>query len=271
MEESNAKKYNLEIRQAWDDNAAYWDEYMGEGNDFVEVLCWPAIKRLLNIPPGSRILDIACGNGLMSRRLAGLGFDVMAFDFSQTMIDKAVNRTPPQGGEIRYHVLDVTDKTALLELGEGEFDGALCNMALFDIAEIEPLFQSLSILLRTGSPFVFSVLHPCFNNPHTKLVAETEDRSGEMITEYSVKVDQYLTPSVDYAVALREQPKPQLIFHRPLQILLEPGFNAGFILDALEERSFPPDHPHGKIELSWGANFCEIPPVLVARMRKIQS
>lgn len=87
MEESNVKNDNLESRQAWDDNAAYWDEYMGEGNDFVEVLCWPAINRLLNIPPGSRILDIACGNGLMSRRLAGLGFDVMAFDFSQTMID----------------------------------------------------------------------------------------------------------------------------------------------------------------------------------------
>jgi len=271
MEEPNIKKDNHEARQAWDDNAAYWDEYMGEGNDFVEVLCWPAMKALLNIPPGSRVLDIACGNGLTSRRLAGSGFDVVAFDFSQTMIDKAIKRTSPKDSEIQYHVLDATDQAALLELGIGEFDAALCNMALFDIAEIEPLFQSLSSLLRPGAPFVFSVLHPCFNNPHTALVAETEDRSGEVITEYSVKVDQYLTPSVDYAVALKEQPKPTLVFHRPLQILFEPGFTTGFILDALEERAFPTDHPPGKSELSWGANFSELPPVLVARMRQIQS
>jgi 2-polyprenyl-3-methyl-5-hydroxy-6-metoxy-1,4-benzoquinol methylase len=270
MDESNFKKDNLETRQVWDANAAYWDEYMGEGNDFVEVLCWPAMKRLLNIPPESRVLDIACGNGLTSRRLSGMGFDVVAFDFSKAMIDMAIKRTSPKNGEIQYHILDATDQEALLELGEGEFHGAFCNMALFDIADIKRLFKSLSILLQPGAPFVFSVMHPCFNNPHAALVAETEDRSGEVITEYSVKVDQYLTPRVDYAVALKEQPKPQLVFHRPLQILFEHGFKAGFILDALEERAFPPDHPPGKTELSWGANFSELPPVLVARMRHIQ-
>jgi len=39
------------------------------------------------------------------------------------------------------------------------------------------------------------------------------------------------------------------------------------VLDGLEERAFPPDHPSTRDYLSWGANFSEIPPVLVARMR----
>ena len=39
------------------------------------------------------------------------------------------------------------------------------------------------------------------------------------------------------------------------------------VLDGLEERAFPPDHPSTKDYLAWGANFSEIPPVLVARMR----
>jgi 2-polyprenyl-3-methyl-5-hydroxy-6-metoxy-1,4-benzoquinol methylase len=267
MKENNITNANRETRQAWDDNAAYWDEYMGEGNDFVEVLCWPVMKQLLELQPGSRVLDIACGNGLTSRRLAKLGCNVVAFDFSKKMIEKAKEHPPPEVGEIRYHVLDATDQQALLELGEGDYDAALCNMALFDMAEIEPLFQALYLMLRSGAPFVFSVLHPSFNNPNTKLVAELEDRAGKLITEYSVKVNQYLTPSINYAVALREQPKPQLVFHRPLQVLLEPGFKAGFVLDALKERAFPTDHPPGQLELSWGANFSEIPPVLVIRMR----
>ena len=61
-------------RDAWEDNAEIWDERMGdEGNDFFNLLCWPAIASLLDIRPGRRYLDIACGNGLTSCRLAALG------------------------------------------------------------------------------------------------------------------------------------------------------------------------------------------------------
>jgi hypothetical protein len=52
-----------------------------------------------------------------------------------------------------------------------------------------------------------------------------------------------------------------------LQALLGAGFDVGFVLDGLEERAFPPNHPVGRNPLGWGANFSEIPPVLVARMR----
>ncbi|MEZ4555133.1 MAG: hypothetical protein R2854_01540 [Caldilineaceae bacterium] len=53
---------------AWDANAAYWDEYMGaEGNDFVNVLIWPVVQRLLDVQPGQRVLDAACGNGMYAR------------------------------------------------------------------------------------------------------------------------------------------------------------------------------------------------------------
>ena len=159
------------------------------------------------------------------------------------------------------------DEAALLALGEGQFDAALCNMALFDMAEIEPLMRALARLLRPGGRFVFSVLHPCFNSPHIALVAEMEDREGDLVTIHSVKIYDYITPMVARAVAMRGQPKPQLIFHRPLQVLLGLGFDAGFVLDGLEERAFPPDHPSTRDYLSWGANFSEIPPVLVARMR----
>jgi hypothetical protein len=140
-------------------------------------------------------------------------------------------------------------------------------MALFDMAEIGPLVRTLPRLLRPGGRFVFSVIHPCFNSPHMALVGEVEDREGDIVTVYSVKVFRYMTPTVTHAAAIRGQPKPQLIFHRPLQVLFGTCFEAGFVLDGLEERAFPPDHPSGREPLSWGGKFSEIPPVLVARMR----
>jgi hypothetical protein len=97
--------------------------------------------------------------------------------------------------------------------------------------------------------------------------AEVDYDNGDNTTTYAVKVSGYLTPTVEYAQAIFGQPRKQLVFHRPLQVLLGAGFEAGFVLDGLEETSFPPDHPAGKNRLGWGGNFSEIPPVLVARMR----
>ena len=267
MTTEDLRRANEETRDAWNENAAFWDERMGEGNDFVEVLIWPATVRLLELRPGERVLDVACGNGLTSRRLAAMGAEVVAFDFAKEMITRALERSTGHSGHIDYRVLDATDEAALLALGEGQFDAAICNMALFDIAEIEPLMCALPRLLRPGGRFIFSVIHPCFNSSRVAHVAEMEDREGEIGTIYSVKVFSYISPMVVHAAAMRDQPRPQLIFHRPLAVLLGAGFDVGFVLDGLEEPVFPPDHPSGRDPLSWGANFSEIPPVLVARMR----
>lgn len=256
-----------ETRQSWNENAAFWDERMGEGNDFVEVLTWPPTERMLELQPGERVLDIACGNGLTSRRMAAMGAEVVAIDFAEEMIAHARQRTTEHAGRVAYGVLDATEEAALLALGEGQFDAALCHMALFDMAAIDPLMRALARLLRPGGRFVFSVIHPCFNNPHMVQMAEMDDREGEVVTVYSIKIFGYMTPSATRGAAIAGQPKPQIYFHRPLQVLLGAGFEVGFVLDGLKERSFPPDHPQGRSPLAWGGNFSEIPPVLVARLR----
>ncbi|MBI1294528.1 methyltransferase domain-containing protein [bacterium] len=254
---------------AWDSNAAYWDEYMGEGNAFVTVLQWPAIERMLPVQPGMRILDIATGNGLMARRLGRLGAQVTAIDFAPQMIETARRRTTAEDGSVTYAVADVTDEEVLMKLGEaGSFDAALCNMALFDISDIDPLFRALSRLLRPGGTFVYTLMHPCFNNPFSAHMAEQEDREGELVTTYSVRVWGYMTSANRLGLALSKQPKPQVYFHRPLQMLFVSGFATGFVIDALEERAFPvTDVPKQGKQLGWNGNYSEIPPVMVVRMR----
>ena len=61
------------VKEVWEQNADYWDRGMGEGNKFHKLLTEPAQLRLLNIRPGERILDIACGNGQFARKMADLG------------------------------------------------------------------------------------------------------------------------------------------------------------------------------------------------------
>jgi ubiquinone/menaquinone biosynthesis C-methylase UbiE len=61
-----------EVKNIWNANAGFWDGKMGEGNYFHKTLIEPVQLELLNIKPGQRILDIACGNGHVARK--GRGF-----------------------------------------------------------------------------------------------------------------------------------------------------------------------------------------------------
>jgi len=257
---------NTEAREAWNRNASFWDKKMGDGNDFFELLIWPPTERFLQIHVGDHVLDVACGNGVSSRRLAEIGAKVTAIDFSAEMIDRARKRTAASE-EIEYIVLDATDEDALLGLGSGAFQAVLCNMALFDMAEIAPLYRAVSSILCRGGSFVFSVLHPCFNNPSVVQIGELEDRKGEFVTTHSVKISRYLSPFSQSGLAMPGQPVPHPYFHRSLTELIGLGMQSGLVLDALEERAFPPSHDGGGDPLSWSGKFSEIPPVLVCRMR----
>lgn len=278
----NLDDLNEETREAWEVNAEVWDNRMGdEGNDFFNILCWPAIASLLDaspfgddattlstsLKPDAHILDIACGNGLTTRKLAELGAQVTAFDFSSKLIEKAKARLADYQSQITFEVIDATNESQLLFFGENKFDSAISNMALFDMADIETLFRVLPKLLKPKGTFIFSITHPAFNNASAVHVAEEID-DGEIKDTYSIKISRYMTPSHQRGLALRNQPKPQVYFDRPLQCYLNLGFKNGFVLDGFEERAFPPDSPQ-MFPLGWGGKFSELPPVLVARMRLI--
>jgi len=257
---------NEEVRHVWNTNAEFWDARFGEGNNFQNLLIGPATERLLDLQPGELVLDAACGNGAFSRRMAQLGARVVAFDFSERFLDLARERTTKHADRIEYKLIDATDEDQLLALGMKRFDAAVCTMALMDMAAIQPLTSALSQLLRRGGRFVFSVLHPCFNSSEglRKMITE-EDRDGRIETVHAIQVSTYAEPSTIKGVGMIGQPVPQYYFHRPIHILFGACFEAGFVLDALEEPAFGPGAA-GNRALSWQC-FTHIPPVLVARMR----
>ncbi|MEO7001126.1 MAG: class I SAM-dependent methyltransferase [Ktedonobacterales bacterium] len=262
---------NTESLALWEQKAAYWDERMGEGNEFQRLLIAPAAEWLLSIQTDQRVLDVACGNGVFARRLAALGAQVVATDFSPTFIERAKARTEntPEHAAYRdridYRVVDATAEADLLALGEGSFDAIYCGMAFMDMVTIDPLLRAARRLLKSQGRFVFSTMHPCFNSAMQRLGVEEEDVTGELQATYYVKVTRYLTPIAQRGGGMPGEPNPHNYFHRPLQDILGSCFREGFVLDGLEEPAFPQaDDPRAYV--SW-ANYTEIPPVLVARLR----
>lgn len=249
-----------EVRQIWDAKAAFWDERMGDGNQFQRELVGPASERLLAVRPGERVLDVACGNGVFTRRLAHLGARVTGIDGSPRFIALARARTAPNDDRIDYQVVDATDEAQMLALGIGAFDALVCAMALMDMPAIDPLLRAAARLLKPEGRFVFSVQHPAFNSNAVSLCGE---RDGDDSSSYWVKISDYLDVPAGKGTGMPGEPLPHWYFHRPLHELFGAFFRVGFVLDGLEEPRFatPSDDPQ---RLSWG-NVPGIPPVLVAR------
>src|SRR5437016_1917504 len=210
---------NEETRSIWNQNASFWDARMGDGNDFQRILIGPASERLLNLQPGETVLEIACGNGVFSRRMAELGVHVIATDFSAQLLERARARTTKHADRIDYSLLDATREEQIVALGKQRFDAAVCNMAIMDMAEIDPLIHGIRQVIKAGGRFVFSLTHPCFNHTGTSLCVEEAQLDGELIMTYSVKVTTYLHTRPQKGIAMVGQPAPHYYFDRPLHVL----------------------------------------------------
>jgi 2-polyprenyl-3-methyl-5-hydroxy-6-metoxy-1,4-benzoquinol methylase len=254
-----------ENRRIWDANALWWDDRIGDGNDFQTVLIEPATERLLEVVRGDTILDVACGAGRFARRTAALGARVVAFDYSKEFIGRARERTPHEA-PIEYHVLDAADEEALLALGVRRFDKAVCTMAIMDMPEIRPLFAALSQLLRPRGAFVFSVTHPCFHSAAIQRFTEiSEEQAGRHVVRTGVKVSSYLSPNARKTEGIIGQPEAQWFFHRSISTLFHVGFEAGLVVDGIEEPGFPDAHSP-KPGVRWH-DMPDIPPIMVVRMK----
>src|SRR5262245_10771907 len=132
--------YVEDTRGSWDRIAAWWDATVGEN---ANAAVRPAVERLLEVRPGQRVLEVACGNGALARRLAELGARVLASDFSAEFVRLAEERSrtrPDLADRIELRIVDATDPAQLEALGEpGSFDAAVCVMGLMDMPTIEPL------------------------------------------------------------------------------------------------------------------------------------
>ena len=261
------RRLNEEGRQIWNTKAAFWDELHGDqGNVFHQRLVNPAVERLLELQSGERILDVACGSGVMARHLASMGAHVTAVDFSSELIERAKARGQTDGTTIYYNVVDATDEQALVELGKGTFDAIICTMALMDMPVIAPLFRAVRQLLTDEGRFVFVTSHPAFHSNNPTFAVELKDQDGQLVTERHLKTTAYLKIAPVKGTGAPNEPAPHYYYHMPLHELLSHGFRAGLVLDAIEEPAFDESDSVAERPLSL-LNFWQFPPVLAARMR----
>ena len=105
------------------------------------------LLRLLNPQPGERILDVGCGTGELTARIAESGADVVGLDASESMIFRARQSFP----QLNFQVGD-----ARTFVSHPPFDAVFSNATLHWIAETDQpaVLAQLFQALKPGGRFI---------------------------------------------------------------------------------------------------------------------
>ncbi|HEV7259870.1 MAG TPA: class I SAM-dependent methyltransferase [Bosea sp. (in: a-proteobacteria)] len=172
----------MDVAACWEANAETWTRHARAGYDlYRDALNTPAF--LASLPPidGLDGLDIGCGEGSNTRKLAERGALMSAIDIAPTFIRHA--REAEEQARLGISYLEA-DGTAL-PFAENSFDFATAFMSLMDMHRQDLGIAEAARVLRPGGFLQFSILHPCFAPPNRKVVRDADGTvTGLLISEY---------------------------------------------------------------------------------------
>ena len=171
----------MSTAQTWDP-ASY-----AQNARFVSDLGAPVLD-LLAPKPGEKILDLGCGDGVLTRKLADLGCEVVGVDSSVPQIEAArklgLNAFALSGEDLPY---------------EEEFDAVFSNAVLHWIRRADVMLAGVYRSLKPGGRFVAECGGSgCVHKIRTALV-EALDRRG---FQGEARVPWYFPTPGDYATRL---------------------------------------------------------------------
>jgi 2-polyprenyl-3-methyl-5-hydroxy-6-metoxy-1,4-benzoquinol methylase len=127
------------------------------GGKFYALLQSRTIGRVLDLlPPGSEILDLACGTGRVTEHLLQHGFRVSAGDISQAMLDVAREKLSHYPNLISLQKMDAEEISA----GNDEFEYTIC-IKLMHLVPSEVRVKILNEISRVTQNFII-VSYSCF-------------------------------------------------------------------------------------------------------------
>ena len=225
--DDQAPAAHLPTAEHWDAQADDWARWArAEGHDSYWSFHGARFHSLVPPPnPGAIALDLACGEGRVSRRLQADGWVVAASDYGRRLC-----------GWTRSSGIDATAcaSAAAVPFRSSSIDLVTVFMGFhdFDDPVMDTAFDEVARILKPGGSAVIGINHPV----HSFLDAQ---RVGESGLHFSVK-HSYFGPVAYENVVRREG--LELRFRgvqRPLQAYLDGFMSAGLLLDRFEEVTVP--------------------------------
>jgi predicted TPR repeat methyltransferase len=213
-----------EIAAEWNKNAvARHRQIVSEIDISYHRILIPTILRLVGDTRNKGVIDVGCGSGYLSSKLATNASRVVGVDPSKRMIEIAEHdyaKVP----RLKFYNLSIEDFAK--EHADAQFDVAVSNMSLITIPNLAAAFMAISATLVPEGIFAFNITHPCFWNEHRKY--EESDRFRYQVPH--AQKGKFIISHDSQGL-----PSPTTHFHRPLEEYFRSMHCASLVVDDLVE------------------------------------
>ena len=249
--------------RSWPELAEWYDQKQGDDGDiWHRTLLDPALFAMIGDVNGLRVLDVPCGNGHNSRRLARSGASVTGIDSSAPIITRNQLREQREPLGIEYHAADAASITMVKDEG---FDLVISQMGFMDIPDAAGAIREMGRVLVQGGRLVAMFSHPCFDIPQSSLWVEETMHPTSTVWR---KVRRYSQPFEGKVYwRIDGHCESTTSYHRPFSWYIRSLHNAGLVLTALEEPV--PTLEFAMAEPEWSRRMAEVPMHILIEARKI--
>lgn len=222
------KKKESPPSTSWDKVKGWYSDLVGtSGHYYHQEIILPGIFKLFQLKGKVKILDLACGEGVLARHLPKES-EYLGVDLSEGLIEIArkQDRSP-------LHTYLVKDITKPLEIKQKEFTHASLILACQNLKDPLGAFQNAARLLQKNGQFLMVINHPCFRIPRQS--AWDIDQNSHI--QYR-RVNRYMTP---LQIPIQTHPgkgktsEGTYSFHYPLSLISKWLNTAGFSIEVIEE------------------------------------
>ncbi|GIF45796.1 methyltransferase family protein [Asanoa ferruginea] len=240
------------MEENWDTIADWYASQLSTGSPMHGFARDVLLAALPQDMSGARVVDLGCGEGIVTRAVAARGATVTGVDPTKRLVEHArsIERATPCG--VTYAV---DDGTVLTTLEDSSADWVTAGLSLNNIPDLEAAVRSVRRVLAPGGQLVFTIPHPCFEAPHASWVDTDDGMSRRLIGDYLIEGFW----RSDNPSGVRRGGNQHRTVSRYLMALINHRFVIELVAEPQPDRRLIDQQPHR----------AGLPPFLVVRSRRV--
>ncbi|SEL14677.1 class I SAM-dependent methyltransferase [Streptacidiphilus jiangxiensis] len=169
------------MTDTWDTIADWYAELLRAGSALNEFNRDVLLDRLPSRLSGHRVLDLGCGEGIISRALAARGASVVGVDPTPRLIEHARAAGAAGPGTVVY---TVDDGCTLATVADDSVDWVTAGLSLNHVPDLDAALKAVGRVLTARGSLVLSVPHPCFEAPHATWAQAADGATRRVVGDY---------------------------------------------------------------------------------------